>query len=105
MKQWLHLQEEWFLHFKDKEQVDRGLDLLLLIFKDLLYIQIGKQGQVVFVSEILRLEQYALQTTGRRLADQMTAILDAKRKLQANMNPQLLMEQLVLRLQEGSLVV
>ena len=95
------LQEEWFLHFKDKEQVDRGLDLLLLIFKDLLYIQIGKQGQVVFVSEILRLEQYALQTTGRRLADQMTAILDAKRKLQANMNPQLLMEQLVLRLQEG----
>ena len=95
------LQEEWFLHFKDKEQVDRGLDLLLLIFKDLLYIQIGKQGQVVFVSEILRLEQYALQTTGRRLADQMTAILDAKRMLQANMNPQLLMEQLVLRLQEG----
>jgi len=95
------LQEEWFLHFKDKEQVDRGLDLLLLIFKDLLYIQIGKQGQAVFVSEILRLEQYALQTTGRRLADQMAAILDAKRKLQANMNPQLLMEQLVLRLQEG----
>ena len=95
------LQEEWFLHFKDKEQVDRGLDLLLLIFKDLLYIQIGKQEQVVFVSEISRLEQYAMQTTGRRLADQMTAILDAKRKLQANMNPQLLMEQLVLRLQEG----
>ena len=95
------LQEEWFLHFKEKEQVDRGLDLLLLIFRDLLYIQIGKQGQVVFVSEILRLNQFALQTTGRRLVDQMAAILDAKRKLQANMNPQLLMEQLVLRLQEG----
>jgi DNA polymerase III subunit delta' len=95
------LQEEWFLHFKDKEQFDRGLDLLLLIFKDLLYIQIGKQGQVVFVGEIIRLKQYALQTTGRCLADQMTAILDAKRKLQANMNPQLLMEQLVLRLREG----
>ena len=46
------LQEEWFLHFKDKEQFDRGLDLLLLIFKDLLYIQIGKQEQVVYVSEL-----------------------------------------------------
>ena len=43
-----------------------------------------------------------LQTSGRRLAEQMTVILEAKRKLQANMNPQLLMEQLVLRLQEGS---
>nr|WP_295970544.1 DNA polymerase III subunit delta' [uncultured Bacillus sp.] len=96
------LQEEWFLHFKDKEQVDKGLDLLLLIFKDLLYIQIGKPDQVVFVSEISLLEQSALQTSGGKLAEQMTAILEAKGKLAANMNPQLLMEQLVLRLQEGS---
>lgn len=96
------LQENWFSHFKEKEQLDRGLDLLLLIFKDLLYIQLGKNNQVVFRSEIDRLEQFALQSSGRRLADQMTAILDAKRKLHANMNPQLLMEQLVLKLQEGS---
>ncbi|WP_077210327.1 DNA polymerase III subunit delta' [Bacillus dakarensis] len=96
------LQENWFSHFKEKDQVDRGLDLLLLIFKDLLYIQLGKNNQVVFLSEIDRLEQFALQSSGRRLADQMTAILDAKRKLHANMNPQLLMEQLVLKLQEGS---
>lgn len=101
----VYLQEEWFLHFKDKEQLDRGLDLLLLIFKDLLYIQIGKQEQAVNISEISYLKQYALQTSGRRLADQMTTILEAKRKLQANMNSQLLMEQLVLRLQEGSSVV
>jgi DNA polymerase III subunit delta' len=32
-------------------------------------------------------------------------VLEAKRKLQANMNPQLLMEQLVLKLQEGSAFV
>jgi DNA polymerase-3 subunit delta' len=96
------LQEEWFLHFKDKEQIDRGLDLLLLIFKDLLYIQIGKQNRVVFVSERSLLEQSALKISGRKLTEQMTAILEAKGKLAANMNPQLLMEQLVLRLQEGS---
>lgn len=96
------LQEEWFLHFKDKEQIDRGLDLLLLIFKDLLYIQIGKQNRIVFIGERSLLEQSALQISGRKLAEQMTAILEAKGKLAANMNPQLLMEQLVLRLQEGS---
>ncbi|WP_071393088.1 DNA polymerase III subunit delta' [Bacillus tuaregi] len=101
----VYLQEEWFLHFKDKEQIDRGLDLLLLIFKDLLYIQFGKQRQAVFVSKAQEFEQYALQTSGRRLADQMSIILEAKKKLQANMNPQLLMEELVLRLQEGSTVV
>ena len=96
------LQGEWFLHFKDKEQIQLGLDLLLLIFKDLLYIQLDRQEQVVFIGEIERLRQFALQTSGRRLSDQMSAILEAKRKLQANMNPQLMMEQLVLKLQEGS---
>ncbi|NMD72171.1 DNA polymerase III subunit delta' [Bacillus sp. DNRA2] len=96
------LQDQWFEHFKEKEQLDRGLDLLLLIYKDLLYIQLGNEQQVVFQAEIDRLKQYALQSSGRGLAEQMSAILEAKRKLQANMNQQLLMEQLVLKLQEGS---
>lgn len=95
------LQEDWFTHFKEKEQVDRGLDLLLLIFKDLLYIQLGKQEQVVYLNEKVRLEQFALQSSSRQLSGQMTAVLEAKRRLQANMNPQLLMEQLLLKLQEG----
>ncbi|MGJ7923150.1 DNA polymerase III subunit delta' [Neobacillus sp. LXY-4] len=96
------LQDRWFEHFKEKEQLDRGLDLLLLFYKDLLYIQVGKNDQVVFQNEKERLEQYALQASGRKLADQMAAILESKRKLHANMNSQLLMEQLVLKLQEGS---
>jgi DNA polymerase III subunit delta' len=96
------LQGDWFSHFKEKEQINRGLDLLLLIFKDLLYIQLDKQEQVVFKAESDRLRQYALETSGRRLSDQMSAILEAKRKLSANMNPQLMMEELVLNLQEGS---
>lgn len=96
------LQGDWFSHFKEKEQINRGLDLLLLIFKDLLYIQLDKEEQVVFKSEIGRLRQFALTTSGRRLSDQMSAILEAKRKLAANMNPQLMMEELVLTLQEGS---
>jgi DNA polymerase-3 subunit delta' len=96
------LQADWFSHFKDKEQIHRGLDLLLLIFKDLLYIQLDRQEQIVFREESGRLQQFALQTSGRRISDQMSAILDAKRKLERNMNPQLMMEQLVLKLQEGS---
>lgn len=96
------LHGDWISHFKEKEQIHRGLDLLLLIFKDLLYIQIDKEEQIVFKSEIDRLRQFALQTSGRRLSDQMSAILEAKRKLAANMNPQLMMEELVLNLQEGS---
>lgn len=96
------LQEDWFQHFKEKEQLDQGLDLLLLILKDLLYIQLGKVSQVVYLDVKDRLEQFALQTSGHLIANQMSVVLNAKRKLQANMNTQLLMEQLVLELQEGS---
>jgi DNA polymerase III subunit delta' len=96
------LQGDWSQHFKDKEQVNRGLDLLLLIFKDLLYIQLDKQEQIIFKAEGERLRPFALKSSGRRLSEQMSAILEAKRKLQANMNPQLMMEELVLKLQEGS---
>ena len=96
------LQGDWSQHFKDKEQVNRGLDLLLLIFKDLLYIQLDKQEQIIFKAEGERLRPFALKSSGRRLSEQMSAILEAKRKLQANMNPQLMMEELVLKLQGGS---
>lgn len=99
------LQREWFVHFKEKDQYDRGLDLLLLLFKDLLYIQLGKDEQIVFINERLQLEELALKTSSQMLTEQMTSIFEAKRKLQGNMNPQLLMEQLVLKLQEGSSVV
>ena len=96
------LQEEWFPYFKEKDQLDLGLDLLLLLLKDLLYIQLGKGENIAFAHEQSRLEQYALQSSGKRLTDQITAVLESKGKLQANMNPQLLMEQLVLKMQEGS---
>lgn len=99
------LQSDWFQHFKEKEQIHRGLDLLLLIFKDLLYIQLDKEEQIVFKGESERLKQFALTTSRRRLTDTMSTILEAKRKLDANMNPQLMMEQLVLKIQEGSTFV
>jgi DNA polymerase III subunit delta' len=102
MKALIYLQTDWFSHFKEREQLDRGLDLLLLIYKDLLYIQLDKRDFVVFQNMLKEYESHALQISQRRLADYMSSILEAKRRLASNTNPQLLMEQLVLSLQEGS---
>ncbi|RST71162.1 DNA polymerase III subunit delta' [Siminovitchia acidinfaciens] len=95
------LQVDWIGHFKEKAQHDMGLSLLLYIYKDVLNIQLGKDRQLVYPDQRQTLEKDALQTSMKRLSEQMTAILEAKRKLHANMNPQLLMEQLVLNLQGG----
>ena len=102
MKALIYLQEEWFKHFKEKDQIDRGLDFLLLIYKDLLYIQLDKHDSIVFKTKKAELEKYALQSAQRTIATDMEHILEAKRRLMSNTNPQLVMEQLVLNLQEGS---
>ncbi|GIN74336.1 DNA polymerase III subunit delta' [Bacillus sp. J14TS2] len=95
------LQNEWNGHFKERAQMDMGLDLLLFIYKDILYIQLGKEEQLIYPDQQKKLAGDALQTSAGRLSEQMMAILEAKQMLQANMNPQLLMEQLVLKLQGG----
>ncbi|PLT27771.1 DNA polymerase III subunit delta' [Peribacillus deserti] len=102
LKALLYLQEEWFAHFKEKEQIDRGLDLLFLIYKDLLHVQLDKRDQLVFNHLEKVLEHDALLISSQRLAEKMSVILDAKKRLLSNTNTQLLMEQLVLNLQEGS---
>ncbi|KYD00943.1 DNA polymerase III subunit delta' [Heyndrickxia sporothermodurans] len=101
----VELQEDWYNHFKEKNQLDLGLDLLLFIYKDLLSIQIGKNIQLIYPERKAQFERDVIHLSPVILANKMAAILEAKRKLHGNMNPQLLMEQLVLKLQGGSTFV
>lgn len=99
------LQEAWFGHFKEKNQLDLGLDLLIWIYKDLLSIHLGKQEDVVYPDQLNLFSADLLSCSPRSLAEKLAAILDAKKKLGANVNQQLLMEQLVLNLQGGTAFV
>ncbi|MFY4777209.1 DNA polymerase III subunit delta' [Metabacillus sp. RGM 3146] len=92
---------QWMPFFTDKELQECGLDLLLFLYKDVISIQIGKEETIVFKDLNESLRQHALQMTQLGAADKITSILEAKKRLQSNVNPQLLMEQLVLTLQEG----
>ncbi|MCJ7842929.1 DNA polymerase III subunit delta' [Lederbergia sp. NSJ-179] len=96
------LQSEWNGHFKERAQMEIGLDLLLFIYKDILYIQLGKEEQLIYPDQRKKFEADAFRISAGRLSEQMTAILEAKQMLHANINPQLLMEQLMLKLQEGA---
>ena len=99
------VQEDWLPHFKEREQMEMGLLLLLNIYRDLLYVQLDKPEEMVYQDKEDQFRQLAILHSQKQLANQMNDILEAKRKLSANMNPQLLMEQLVLNLQEGFTLV
>ncbi|RSK25465.1 DNA polymerase III subunit delta' [Bacillus sp. HMF5848] len=92
---------EWMPHFSDKQRMLIGLDLLLLIYRDLLYIQLGNLDQVVYIDLLETRKSIALKVSQKRLTKQMTVVLETKGRLTTNVNLQLLMEQLVLNLQEG----
>ncbi len=64
------IQEDFVQHFKEKDQVDRALDLLLLIYKDLLQIQLGKEEQLVYPDQKEKWKSNALQVSTNRLSDE-----------------------------------
>lgn len=97
----LFIHENWVKHFTDKAQNEVGLNLLLLLYRDILHIQIDQEEKVVFSYKKEELKKDALQQSQKKTVRSLELILEAKNKLNSNMNLQLLMEQLVLDLQEG----
>ncbi|MRX72935.1 DNA polymerase III subunit delta' [Bacillus lacus] len=97
----LFIQSEWLPVFTDKDQQGLGLDLLMYIYRDCLSVQVGHENKVIYQDLMAQLKQHALQMTQKNAAEKITSIIEAKKRLHSNVNPQLLMEQLVLTLQEG----
>ncbi|RHW31767.1 DNA polymerase III subunit delta' [Lysinibacillus yapensis] len=93
--------EDWLPNFKEKEEVERALDLLLFAYRDIVAIKANPQSSCTYPDMMQSWKEIALNTTYDRLSNQMQAILQARQNLGRNMNRTLLMEQLMLDLQEG----
>jgi DNA polymerase-3 subunit delta' len=101
----LVIQQHWFSHFANKEQMHIGLDLLLYLYKDLLYVLLGEEQHIAYGDCMEQFQRSRFLYSEKQIAQHMKVILQAKARLHTNMNPQLLMEQLVLQLREGSAFV
>ena len=101
----LFIQSEWSQVFKEREETDRGLDLLLYAYRDIAASKAGLESIRTYPDEKEFFDGLAMKITYSQLSGMMEVVLQAKRQLQSNMNRTLLMEQLVLKMQEGLLVV
>lgn len=96
----LFIHQHWIPHFKDRNQQEQGLDLLLFAFKDMLYYHIEKVESMVFFSpNDEKLERAVLYFSDQQLLVILNVLLESKRKLKQNVHPTLVMEQLVLHIQ------
>lgn len=97
---YLFIHQHWVTHFKERNEQEEGLDLLLFAIKDILYYQIEHEaGMVFFAPSDELLERAAMYFSQEKLLTDLQAVLQAKRKLKQNVHPTLVMEQLTLQMQ------
>lgn len=96
---YLFLHQQWLTHFKNRDEQERGIDLLLLALRDILYFHIGnKKSMVVYASSDDRLQQAVMVFSQARLIEALHVLLKAKRKLRQHVHPTLVMEQVILHI-------
>lgn len=97
---YLFVHNHWVPHFKERNEQEQGLDLLLLTFKDILYFHIENEVSMAVLAPTDELpEKAAMYFSQEKLVTILNAILLAKRKLKQNVHPTLVMEQLTLQIQ------
>lgn len=101
----LFIQSDWIRVFKERNETDQGLDLLLYALRDVATSKAGLKSIRAFPDEMSYFNELAMTTTYSQLSTMMESVLQAKRQLYSNMNRTLVMEQLVLNMREGLLVV
>ncbi|WP_010094910.1 DNA polymerase III subunit delta' [Ornithinibacillus scapharcae] len=96
---YLYIHNHWLNHFKERTQLEQGIELLLLAFKDILYSHLGNEEGLIFFQQDERLERLSMYFSQDRLTSILHTLLDAKRKLKQNVHPTLVMEQLTLQIE------
>ncbi|MRG88156.1 DNA polymerase III subunit delta' [Salinibacillus xinjiangensis] len=95
----LFLHNDWLPHFKDKDQSQIGLDLLLIWYRDYVSYLIERKDTIIYIDEKEKFEKYTFSLSRDQATKALKKILEAKNKLKANVNPTLVMEELVLQIQ------
>lgn len=97
----LVIQQNVSRYFDSKDQIQMMLDMLVLAFKDMLYIYAEQEKNVVFKNEEPLMRQALNRYSLEKITTCLEIILDAKKRLTSNANMVLVLEQMIIELQEG----
>ncbi|SHN37621.1 DNA polymerase III subunit delta' [Gracilibacillus kekensis] len=90
---------QWMPHFKERSQLQEGLDLLLIWFRDVVHCHLEETSAIVFANHQDKLEAASMFWSLGHATECLQFIMEAKRKLEQNVHPQLVLEQLTLQIQ------
>jgi len=97
-ERYLFIHQKFLAKWKDKKDLEQGLDMMLLAFRDIANAKIEREIPTSFFQPTDALLTRAIhQLTEKRLLQLLKTLLEAKQKLNHNVHPTLVMEQLVLQ--------
>lgn len=83
------------------EHVQLLLSLFVIWFKDLVQFQAGRHGNIVFIDQLDWIGNHAFDRSFAGWVSCIEHVLEAGKRIRANVSPQLAFEQLMVNLQEG----
>lgn len=94
----LTLQKQWTAA-QLSEHLDSMLDLFIIWFRDIVQIRSGSEQELVFADQYTWLQQHARKWSTSFWVSCMELAVEAKKRLRYNVNPQLTLEQFLIRIQ------
>lgn len=88
-------------HFQEMDQHHLALGLILLWLRDVMKAHLGHDDDLVFRDEAPVIQDQALKSSLKKVADQMNDCMTARKRLSSNVQFVSVLEQLLLRLQGG----
>ncbi|WP_117161606.1 DNA polymerase III subunit delta' [Paraliobacillus sp. X-1268] len=95
----LFIQKQWMSHFSNRDQLHEGLDLLMLWYKDVMYTHIDKEESIIFIENQEKIKKISMHCSKQDTTAILYAIMEAKKHIEQNVHPTLVMEQLTLQMQ------
>lgn len=97
----LALQDKLFARNPEREEVLLWCDLLLLWYRDVLHVQLGRREHLAYAERRDELERQAAKWSQAGVLQAIDAVVAARKRLALPTNAQLVLEQLAIRLLEG----
>lgn len=97
-ERYLFIHQHWLSQLKEREDLELGIQMLILAFKDIIYANINLKELMTFFNEEDKvLKQSINYFSQKRLLHILNILSSAEQKLKQHIHPTLVMEQLVLQ--------
>ncbi len=94
----IYINKLWHDHFKEKDDIYNAFKEMLLFYKDILNIKLGKKVEI-FNDYIDVLKNIEEKNTLDSITSKINVIMNLREKIKFNVNPNMLMDKLIIELE------